>query len=235
MDQETELIRQQMSETRESISEKVDALEQHVLTTIHDATDSVASTVDSVRDAVQGTVHSVSDSIEQTVDSVKEAFDIRRQVERHPWAMLAGAVLAGYFGGRLLASSRRPVAPASSSPGDRRLSESKRSEFKRVAPSGNEQGGNEQIGERFGPALDKLKGLAINASAGLIGDMILSSVSPSMRKEVAAVIDEFAHALGAQPLHKQNTPDQSPRGESMNQESSPRSRLAEALGDGRHV
>jgi len=235
MDQETELIRQQMRETRESISEKVDALEQHVLSTIHDATDSVTSTVETVRDAVQGTVHSVTDSVEQTVEAVKKALDIRRHVERHPWGMLAGAMLAGYFGGRLLAASQPLGIKEFSSRSEYVPTVPVQREANRLESGKSEGDCREQTGERFEPAVGKLKKLAINASAGLIGDMILSAVSPSMRNEVAAVIDEFAQALGAEPLHQQDSAEQPPRVPSMGEESSHRNRLAKTFEDGRHV
>src|SRR5260370_30618637 len=111
MDNETEMIKQQMEETRESLSEKLGALEQHVLTTVHDTTDSVAATAGAVKDAVQGTVSSVKETVHDTVDTVKEAFDIKRQVERHPWAMMAGAGVGGDVGGRVLMPPRRAFPP----------------------------------------------------------------------------------------------------------------------------
>src|SRR5437868_9061606 len=113
MDNETEVIKQQMEETRESLSEKLGALEQHVLSTVQDTTDSVTNTVETVKDAVQGTVSSVKETVADTVDTVKEAFDVRQQVERYPWAMLAGAVFVGYVGGRLLTPPGRPYMPQS--------------------------------------------------------------------------------------------------------------------------
>ena len=113
MDHETEIIKQQMEDTRESLSEKLEALEQHVMTSVQDTTDSVASTVESVKDAVHDTVSSVRETVSETVDTVKEAFDIRQQVERHPWPMVAGATLVGFVVGRLLVPPSRPFLPPS--------------------------------------------------------------------------------------------------------------------------
>ena len=87
MDSESQVIHQQMEDTRTSLQDKLESLEQHVTDTMHNATDAVTDTVDSVRGAVQ-----------DTVDSVKDTFDVRHQVERHPWTMFLGAALVGFVG-----------------------------------------------------------------------------------------------------------------------------------------
>ena len=62
MEDAPEVIRQQMEDTRASLSEKLESLEQQVVGTVHDARDAVAD----------------------TVQSVKDAFDIKLQTRRHP-------------------------------------------------------------------------------------------------------------------------------------------------------
>jgi len=52
MDQETEAIKQHIAETRESLSEKIDCLEQKVLKTVEGTTDMVTNTAESVAEAV---------------------------------------------------------------------------------------------------------------------------------------------------------------------------------------
>src|SRR5258708_7234899 len=64
-----------------------------------------------------------------------------------------------------------------------------------------ERGFLDKIGERFEPALDKIKDLAISAGTGLIGELILKSVSPTIKDQVAGVIDEVASALTGKPVH----------------------------------
>ena len=59
--------------------------------TVHGAADAVAQTVDNVKDAVH-----------DTVANVKDTFDLRHQVERHPWAMVGGSIALGFVGGYLL-------------------------------------------------------------------------------------------------------------------------------------
>ena len=52
MDNQTEVIKQQMVETRESLAEKLETLEDKVVDTVHGAADAVTGTVDSVKDEV---------------------------------------------------------------------------------------------------------------------------------------------------------------------------------------
>jgi len=96
MAEQPEIIKQQMEETREALSEKIGALEDHVLNTVQGTTQAVSATVEKVADAVQSTVSSVKEEVGKSVESVKRTFDLRRQMDEHPWAMLAGSVALGY-------------------------------------------------------------------------------------------------------------------------------------------
>jgi len=113
MDNETEVILEQMEGTRASLAEKLETLENQVVGTIQEATstvsetvqqvkDAVTDTVETVKDTVEGTVESVKDSMHDTVESVKETFDVRRQVQNHPWLMFGGSFVAGYVASRLM-------------------------------------------------------------------------------------------------------------------------------------
>jgi ElaB/YqjD/DUF883 family membrane-anchored ribosome-binding protein len=184
MDHEAEMIREQMAETRTHLTEKLEALEEKVTGVVENANETVQTVKESVREAGQ---------------TVKEAFDLRRQVERHPWAMLGGAVALGYLGGSLLdrdsaltslagaAFSRAaaPPAPAgtlSSSTG--------------AAGQPNWLG---QVETALGPVFDKLKGLAIGAAVGLVAEMVLPSVPDAYRDQVTEVMRDFTTALGGKP------------------------------------
>ena len=102
MENEAELIRQQMTETRTALTEKLETLEEEVASKVKGTTETVAETVETVKEAVEGTVHTVKETVENTVETVKDTFDVNRQVERHPWMMFGGAVLLGFVGGRLV-------------------------------------------------------------------------------------------------------------------------------------
>lgn len=109
----TSEIRHEMQETRESITEKVAALENQVLGTIQTAADTVANTVEAVKEAVTSAPAAVSDTVKQTVDAVKESvgsFSVSECVGRNPWAALGASVAGGFvigygMGGRRTTAS----------------------------------------------------------------------------------------------------------------------------------
>src|SRR5712692_2803337 len=103
MDHEPEeVIKQQMLETRASLAEKLETLEQQVVGKVHCATSAVTDTVDSVKEAVQQTVELAKTSVHDTVDAVKDTFDVARHVREHPWLMVGGSVSVGFAAGCLL-------------------------------------------------------------------------------------------------------------------------------------
>jgi len=105
MANETEVIRQQMEETRSSLQDKLECLEEQVKGTVQEATETVASvkeTVANVRETVRESVDTVKESVQDTVQSVKDTLNVERQVREHPWAMFAGAAALGFVGARLL-------------------------------------------------------------------------------------------------------------------------------------
>jgi len=106
MENEPELIRDQMQETRTALTEKLEALESQVSGTVQSATAAVTETVEAVKSTVAETVGTVKDSVQETVstvkESVKDAFDLPAHIERHPWAAMLGSVAVGYLGGRVL-------------------------------------------------------------------------------------------------------------------------------------
>src|SRR5947209_5600271 len=114
MDNEPEeVIKHQMLETRASLAEKLETLEQQVVGTVQSATTAVTDTVESVKDAVQETVEMARASVHHTVEAVKDTFDLSLQVRRHPWFMMAGSVALGYAGGCLLnRAGHRPSTTA---------------------------------------------------------------------------------------------------------------------------
>jgi len=128
MDHESEVIKQQMEQTRASLAEKLETLEDHVTSTVRSTTEAVTgtveavketveSTVDSVKGAVENTVSSVSESVENVKESVAETFDLNRQIHQHPWLVLGGGVLAGYLGGCLLSRGASAASNAATRSG----------------------------------------------------------------------------------------------------------------------
>jgi ElaB/YqjD/DUF883 family membrane-anchored ribosome-binding protein len=126
MDRESpDVIAQEMQETRNSLTEKVAALETQVVGTIQNATEAVSSTVEQVKTVVQDTLssvkdtasdvrQSVTDSVQTVTDRVESAFELSRHTREHPWPMVGGAGVAGFLAGYLLfgrSSPRQAVSP----------------------------------------------------------------------------------------------------------------------------
>lgn len=126
-------LEQDMFETRESITEKVAALENQVIGTIQTAADTVTEAVGTVTDAV-GTVKdavsaapaAVNDTLKETVQAVKQtlrdtvgSFSVSQCVRNHAALALGTTVLGGFVIGygfsagrtRKSGSSRQLLSP----------------------------------------------------------------------------------------------------------------------------
>ena len=91
MDATLEVMRQQMDDTKLQLSEKLDSLEQQVSDTVQSTGTAVNATVE----AVQETVETVTGAVQDAVQSVSNAFDLPRQINRHPWLALGGSFALG--------------------------------------------------------------------------------------------------------------------------------------------
>jgi len=193
MEQHPEVIKQQMEETRESLSDKLEVLEQKVLNTVQDTTDTVTQTVESVADAVHSTVATVKEGVQEGVEKVKETMDLRLQVERHPWEMFLGSIATGFAAGYLLtpsqpcvteAAAAQPYTPREASP-----------------PEPAQPTWMGELAQQLEPVFSKIKGLAIGAAVDLVGHMVMEAAPPAWRKELPPLIDQVTTALGGKPMH----------------------------------
>jgi len=146
-----------MLEPRQSLTEKVAALEQAVVGNIHNVTQTVAD----VKDQVKETVESVKESVAGTVDTVKEkvmsAFDVSSHVRQQPWAAVGISAAAGFLTGFLTASGTRSVP--------RRMSEAS-------APSGSMYATPHHVSARAeSDGGGWLHGLTGGALGGVLGDL----------------------------------------------------------------
>jgi len=118
--EDEKVIREQMEDTRTSLTEKLETLEHKVADTVQEATSAVSDTVASVKDSIQDTVASVTGSVQETVttvkdtlhdgvESVKSMFDVPHLVEQHPWTAVAGAVAVGFCLERTFGKSSAPM------------------------------------------------------------------------------------------------------------------------------
>lgn len=209
-----EVIRQQMEETRTSLTEKLETLENKVVETVQGATDAVSDTVATIKDTVQETVTSVKDGVDDTVSAVKETvsdsvetvkeyMDIRGYVAEYPWIMMGASVAAGFALGALLGRRQDPMSPltrpietarVSDGPGrthHRNGGQHRRREEKSQAAS--------WLGE-FAPEISKLKGLAMGALLGTAREMITKSMPGQMGQHLSQIVDNITTKLGGEPM-----------------------------------
>jgi ElaB/YqjD/DUF883 family membrane-anchored ribosome-binding protein len=209
MDNDAKVTREQMDETRASLSEKMETLEQHVVHTVQGATNSVQETVDNVKDAVH-----------DTVENVKDTLDLPLQVMRHPWGMVGGSVAIGYLGGYLLlrrgsdggrADSGSPPAPsdrpriikpengvAKRFRSANAVSATKPAQESSQGPSA--PGWLSEANNQFGPEITRLKGLAIGTILSVARDLITQAAPEQMKGELAKVMDGITVKLGGDPI-----------------------------------
>jgi len=219
MDDEPEVIRQQMAETRTDLTRKIEALEHQVVGTVQHTTQAVSDTVESVKEAVQGTVTTVKDTVSDTVCAVKDAVDVRGYVREYPWASFGAAVASGFVGGLLFDGGRRAerrIADLhshgevmssygrSGSNGSRRPQEDFEPAARAAAfstePAQTERSWVSQLTQRFAPEIDKLKGLALGAVGALVRDMVAQSTSGQVGDQLSRVIDDFTRKMGGEPI-----------------------------------
>jgi len=192
MENETDVIRQQMLETRTALSDKLEALQEQVLSTVEGTTKSVTDTVQTVQDAVQDTVSTVSETVQDTVETVKSTFDVSEHVQKHPWLMVGGAVALGYLGGRLLGGGDA-MAPLTSH-----------------AASGNGFATGQPLGQpaqpnwfdqAAGPVLKQIRDMALGALTGVAADLLIKNAPENLKGPLDELAHNVADALGTKPLH----------------------------------
>jgi len=227
MEDEVDVIRDQMQDTRTALTDKLEALEQQVVSTVHSITDPVVNTVETVKKAVEDTVGAVRDTVkstastltgaaEQTMETVKDTFNLTRQVERHPWLMMAGAVAVGYIGGRLLlpentGSSGSPTTSGSPFPDSMNRAtaapepprhnghhDGARAETRQSDTSEESWLGN--LTQSFEPEINQLKGLAIGAAVGVVRDLVTQSLSGEMGSRLKDWLNKLTERMGGKPF-----------------------------------
>ena len=226
-DDNTEAIKHQMDETRHALAEKVGMLEQQVCDTVQGA----VNTVENVKRSVESTVQTVKDSVRDTVESVQDTLDVRRQVDRHPWMMMAGAVAVGYVGGYLCCqatesrSSGSSFSPLSAFSGRGKRHESgnghgnghgsrwKTESEKHEEPAHEKsstaaaRGWVSKNSEWLQPAINQLKGLAVGATVGIVRDMVTKSLPDEMKGQVSDVLNDITLSLGGKPIKGRILPE----------------------------
>ena len=224
-DEQPEVIKHQMEEQRASLAEKIEALENRIVQTVEGAREAVADTVETVKDTVSSSVETVKDTVSSSVESVKETFDLPAQTQRHPWALFGCSVAAGFAGGwvlfRALDGNRRSALPPPATyhppgtPGSTGWASRPQASYSNGAaavpapapPPAPPQPAAEsgpswisELGHKFEPELNKLKGLAIGALVGVVRDMVTRSIPEPAQPQVREMLDNVTTKLGGEPI-----------------------------------
>jgi len=212
MDDNPEVIRQQMDETRSHLAEKLEALESQVTETVQTATSVVTDTVEAVKETVGSVTDTVKETVEaatETVQSVGRVFDLKLQTERHPWMVFGGAVVTGFTAAQLLAAATEKASHAAD---DRAWNErlaalestSSRNYGHRPAepPRPQEQPRAEEphtgwIWDQLG----RLKGLALGSLMGVVRDMAQRTFPGELGQRLGQEVDKLTSNLGGEPVH----------------------------------
>jgi len=214
MAEEPDVIRHQIDQTRESLTEKLETLEGQVKSAVGTVTDTIQTvrttvedTVESLKSGVSDTVETVKSSVSDTVDSVKETFDVSGQVERNPWAALgvsfAAGVAAGYLTGGV-----RGLGRATGS-GIRGIEEvvPGYQQFRPTEPAGQSVRGTPQqpslvssLLEPFAGEIEKVKRTAIGALIGIGRDFLKDALPGSLSGNVSEIMDNMARHMGGEPV-----------------------------------
>jgi len=212
MDKEEEQIQQQMAETRASLTEKLETLEQKVVGTVEEATTAVSETVDVIKDSVQGTVTAVNETVKESVETVKDWFDVSAHVQEHPWLMVGGSVAVGYCMGAILSKAPQGHAPSAISNypvGMQSLSNSGTRE-ERPSMAGTQTPIKSAL-SAWAPEIDKLKGLALGVLFGTARELITSSVPEHVGKHLKEIFDSVTRKAGGEPMSSSDLSDLLPR------------------------
>jgi ElaB/YqjD/DUF883 family membrane-anchored ribosome-binding protein len=214
MENEPELSRDQMQDTRTALTEKLEALESKVTGTVQSATAAVSDTVEAVKSTVTDTIGTVKDSVEGTVSTVKEtvkdAFDLPGHVERHPWLAMLGSVAVGFVGGQVLhnlAGGRRREVPRQYEAFSEAMPKREGATNGHGAKEPHKEEASEDgilggMAKAFGAELDTLKGLGLSVITGVVRDLVTQSAPGEIGGRLREWMDGLTEKMGAKPLHE---------------------------------
>lgn len=250
--EDSDVIREQIEQTRSSLSDKIETLEGRVTTTVQEAskavdnvTGAVEETVATVTDSVQETVTSVKDTVDDTLTAVKDSvgavkslFDLPRHVDRYPWVAVGGSLAVGFLLGEVLLSrhTRSGRGPSDSPPQSHAAAVSSNGNGRRgdarASASAEGDGG---LLDRFQPELSKLTGLALGVLMGTFREMVANAAGESLGESVSEIIDSVTEKIGGIPIpHERQSKDETYE-QGADMPSRTRAERAEYAGEAAHM
>lgn len=204
-DRTPEEIERDMERTRESLTEKVAALETQVLGTIQTATNTISETVQTVRDTVttaptavketvQETVAVVKDTVKEAVASVKDtitSFSLSGCIQNYPAAALGTSFAGGFALGYLLTGGKRSAAPPAPSPAP--------AAYPAYGAEPRRPGLFDGLFSMLGGELQNLARQAMNTAADALKRSVHDRVPGLVDGAVGTVTNRIADAIDAAP------------------------------------
>jgi ElaB/YqjD/DUF883 family membrane-anchored ribosome-binding protein len=188
-----DVMREQIDQTRSSLTEKLETLEADVKETVENAREAV----EGAREAVQETISSVTETVHDATETVKRNLNLEYQVNRHPWAMLglslvSGVALGVFLGGRMKAdrrvAQRLSAAPVEPPERAERASAPARSPLTPEKP--NRPGFMNKLTSQFSAEFEEAEDLVITTLVGVFHNVAKKSI-PALG---SAIKDMMTHA-----------------------------------------
>jgi ElaB/YqjD/DUF883 family membrane-anchored ribosome-binding protein len=213
MAETTEVVQQDIDETRNNLADKLAVLSDKITGTVENVGETVSNvtekatetvetvketvsgTVEAVKDTVQGTVETVKDTVSCTVEAIRDTFDLRKQAEQRPWLVFGGAVALGFVGGKLLSSFTAPAehnpSYASAYGGGRPESDAYRSVAESAQPQQAPKAAEEQPkGESWFGSLTHSIGAKLGPELNTLKELALGSLFGVVRDMVTRTLPE---------------------------------------------
>jgi len=207
MEDQNEQILKQMEDTRSSLTEKLEALEtkvtDKVVQPVANAVEKAADVAVDIVDTVKETVHNVTDKVEETTRAVASAFDLRKQVARHPWLAFGAAATAGCMLGSFLgrmahrsASHRETWSRPKHVKGTNGAAHHVEAAPLRRSPKREMSEQESWVREQ----MRHLGKLAISALMSTVRDLVKRNIPGPMGERIGAEVENMSTSLGAEPI-----------------------------------
>ena len=179
MNDTAEMIREQMDKTRASLFGKLESLEHQVSQTVQTTGAAVNATVE----AVQETVETVTGAVQDAVHSASNAFDVPRQIDRHPWLALGGSVAVGFLAAELLHrlknSAQQPDKATASCPFAESTGHENTKPAVQSAAAGAALAAAYESGVKSS-SWQQLRSMAVGALMGIAQDVVSRAIPPML-------------------------------------------------------
>jgi ElaB/YqjD/DUF883 family membrane-anchored ribosome-binding protein len=226
MTEKLELLEERVRDTLEETKTAVDDIVENVKGTVDETVGVVKETVTGAKSTMENIVENVKETMDDTVTKVKQSFDLRYQVEQHPWLMVGGSVVVGSILANLMYGGHetRPYsyyadsrlkggydAEDASATGvytgaglytgtDEENATASQEHQKYTHPHAQRGWGNTlgQFQEEFDLAKGVVAGAVISTVMGTLQEMIRQNI-PSMASHFDKVVNRVTKKWGAEP------------------------------------